>query len=162
LVANPTFRLEGINAILERHYNLLTGVFLQCGLLDAKEEFHTVNLCSDASKMLINESARVVKMPADYKSVAEAAWNVCVGKDCGNLWREKFEVHFLAMYNQSLISLIPYIQQYLRFWTLLMRIQYISKSVHEVRQPRLQVRFGHAICTDDMKKTIAFALYGVQ
>jgi len=96
LVANPKQRIHGINMLLNRQRKLLTGVFLQCGLLDIHEEINNVNVCSDITKLLITESVRFWKLNADYKLLAEATWNVSLGRDVSPKrsakWGEDYEV----------------------------------------------------------------------
>ncbi|KDO18858.1 hypothetical protein SPRG_21630 [Saprolegnia parasitica CBS 223.65] len=70
LVADPSKRIHGMNALLHRQRQMLTGVFLQCGLLEPHDDdIHKVNVCSDITKMLISESVRFIteKWGDNYK-----------------------------------------------------------------------------------------------
>jgi len=97
-------RLRGINALLTHQYEILPGVLVQCGLLDAQEQFHNVNVCSDAYNMLLCESARYSRIQADYREVALAAWRIATGSSRKNsLFLLQFHV---SMNNNSLLHKI--------------------------------------------------------
>ncbi|KAH9097356.1 hypothetical protein LEN26_017082 [Aphanomyces euteiches] len=106
LVADKTARLHGINALLTRQRQLLTAVFLQCGLLESPDEdMLKVTVCSDITKMLISESVRSVRMEAPYQIVAEAAWHVSLGNM--SKWGEDYEVIEMIDPNTAYLKYTP-------------------------------------------------------
>ncbi|OQR90891.1 hypothetical protein THRCLA_09165 [Thraustotheca clavata] len=108
LVADPAKRLHGMNALLHRQRQLLTGVFLQCGLLECQEEpIHKVNVCSDITKMLISESVRLVKMDVPYPVLAEAAWNVSLGKEITEKWGDNYKILETIDPNTVYVEYVP-------------------------------------------------------
>ncbi|RHY20693.1 hypothetical protein DYB25_005815 [Aphanomyces astaci] len=108
LVADKTCRLHGINALLTRQRQLLTGVFLQCGLLDTTEvDIHKVNVCSDITKMLISESVRCVTMDVPYPILAEAAWNVSLGNETSAKWGDDYEIIDMIDPNTAYLKYTP-------------------------------------------------------
>ncbi|KAF0689722.1 Aste57867_18833 [Aphanomyces stellatus] len=108
LVADRSSRLHGINSLLTRQRQLLTGVFLQCGLLDTTDtNVHKVNVCSDITKMLISESVRCVEMDVPYPILAEAAWNVSLGKEITEKWGEDYEILEMIDPNTAYLKYTP-------------------------------------------------------
>ncbi|EQC26354.1 hypothetical protein SDRG_15840 [Saprolegnia diclina VS20] len=108
LVADPSKRIHGMNALLHRQRQMLTGVFLQCGLLEPHDDdVHKVNVCSDITKMLISESVRFVRMNVPYPVLAEAAWNVSLGREITEKWGDNYKILETIDANTVYVEYVP-------------------------------------------------------
>jgi len=95
LIKNEVDRSKAINDLLTHQYDILPGVLLQCGLLEAKETVHDVQLCSKLFSTLVGESVRLMYIKADYQTTALAAWSLFTDNHTASKYLEQFQVFYI-------------------------------------------------------------------
>ncbi|KDO19968.1 hypothetical protein SPRG_13073 [Saprolegnia parasitica CBS 223.65] len=109
LVADSAKRLHGMNALIDRQYKLLTGVYLQCGLLEMHAgDVHRLNVCSSMeNKNLLGESVRFARKAVPHHILAEAAWNVSLGKGITEKWCKNYKTLQVLDANTVYVEYVP-------------------------------------------------------
>ncbi|EQC26355.1 hypothetical protein, variant [Saprolegnia diclina VS20] len=109
LVADPAKRLHGMNALIDRQFRLLTGVYLQCGLLEMHAgDVHRLNVCSSMeNKNLLGESVRFARKSVPHHILAEAAWNVSLGKGITEKWCKNYKTLQVLDANTVYVEYVP-------------------------------------------------------